>query len=232
MISQQTSPAELSFISTFSNNVLGRYGLDVNATDPLCQIWQHEGQSPQFLIDLICAPFRTDADNRQTLNTYSIPTVVEYLKRSHKEYLEKRIPEIERSLEIVTEGLEPESIFGVVLNSYFNGYKNHLVEHIAVEEEKLFPYALHICHHEALTPKQAIELEHYSSVQFLSEHNHEEMKLNTIIQLFKTYQPSSVNATPFRLLMQRIGALSEDMVIHELLEDQVLVVKLMELEIQ
>ncbi|MGB0430232.1 MAG: hypothetical protein ACPGLV_07135 [Bacteroidia bacterium] len=230
MITSKASPAELSVISSFSANVLRRFNVDVNATNPLASFQIEDCIEPDFIIDLICAPFQTEYSNIKALKKYDVGMVVKYLQRSHNEYLNKRIPEIERTLEILTEGFNNHSAFAIAINSLFTNYRNHLIEHITYEEEKLFPYALSLYGSHHLDASQYLELNNYSAMQFLAEHNHSPIDISMIIKLFMAYRPDEMNASPYRLLIQQINAFKEDMVIHELLEDHVLVPKLIDLE--
>jgi regulator of cell morphogenesis and NO signaling len=230
MITSNASPAELSVISSFSANVLRRFNVDVNATKPLNSFQIADSIDPDFIIDLICAPFQNEMTNIRSLKRYDVGMVVKYLQRSHNEYLYKRIPEIERTLEILTEGFSNNSAFAIAINSLFSSYREHLIEHINYEEERLFPYALSLHGTYTLSAEQSMMLYNYSSMQFLAEHNHSPIDISVIIKLFKAYRPDEMNASPYRLLIQQINAFKEDMNIHELLEDHVLVPKLIELE--
>ncbi len=230
MITSKTSPVELSMISAFSTNVLKRFNVDVNSTLPLSEFEFHSQIDSQFIIDLICAPFQTEFANIKLLNRYSIQMVVEYLKNTHYEYLNKRLPEIEQTLEILTDGFSKSNAFSIAINSLFANYRSHLEQHINYEEQKLFPYALFLSGVYNLSIEESLALSNYSSMQFLAEHNHSCIDISLIIKLFKAYRPDEMNASPYRLLMQQVNAFKEDMAIHELLEDHVLVPKLIELE--
>lgn len=232
MINLNTSPVELSTISAFTSQLLNRFNIDARSTKPLHSIKLESQVDPSFVLDLINAPFNSEFTNTKTLKRYDIVMVVNYLKHSHTEYLNKRIPEIEQLVTIFTNGLRPTSAFSLSLNSIFSNYKTHLEAHIAYEEQKLFPYALHLTKHQILNAKEQLLLNNYSAMQFLAEHQHSPIDIDQIIKLVVTHHPSKTNSMPYNMLLQNISVFKEDMSLHELIEDHVLVPKLIALEME
>jgi len=227
MISPQSSPAELSLVSMFSANVLSRYQIDTDSVLPISEYREDIEIEIDFLLDVIGSSMKTQSQNVRLFKKYPIATIVEFLKRSHTEYLEKRIPQIELSLELLTNGFESKDFFNIALHTYFSNYKKDLIAHIKGEEAKFFPYAVQLA---KKTPSG--KLVDYSAEKFLSEHSHANIDITLLRKLFETYQPDKLNESPYRVLQQHVEALSADMAFHELLEDHVLVVKVMELEVE
>lgn len=220
---------DAALLSTFSQNVLQRYCLDTSSHRPLVELGQVQRFNPQFVVDIINAPFKKEFDNIKALNAYNVPIVIDYLSRSHKEYLNKRLPEIEQSITHLISDVGSNHDLSLILGTYFASFKDDLYEHIALEEEQLFPYALKL-YQQRVEQKSHIVLPRFSAMKFLEQHDHSELEATKVKVLFETYEPEKTSETPYRVLMEQLNSFSADLEVHELLEDNVLVAQLLELE--
>lgn len=229
MISVHTSPIDAALLSPFSQNVLQRYHLDTSSHAPFLDLGKVHPFDPYFLVDILNVPYKKEFDNIKTLRSYEVPTLIDYLRKSHEEYLNKRLPEIEQSLDHLLSGATANRNLSLVLGTYFTSFKEDLYQHIALEEEKLFPYALGL-YQQRKEGKDNMVLTEYSAMEFLKHHDHSELEAKTVKTLFETYQPEKTSQSPYRVLMKQLESFAADMEVHELLEDNVLVAKLLELE--
>lgn len=229
MINVHSSPVEAATLGSFGYNVVLRYRLDPSSHHSLIDLGKSQEFNPYFLADVINAPFKKEFENIRALRSYNIPTLVDYLRKSHTEYLGKRIPEIEQTLQHLLSDNQVHPTLSFLLTNYFKGYKEGLIEHIALEEKKLFPYALSLYEYH-LNQKVRPQLIGYSAMEFLSNHTHSELEATKVTSLFETYEPEKTNESPYRVLMEQLNSFSSDLEVHELLEDNVLVAQLLQLE--
>lgn len=225
MINLHTTPIEACSVHQFANGVFRKYAIDPKSDRPILGFDSLTPPQAQFLVDIINFPTRTEYQSIKVFDRYDVPTLVDYLKRSHREYLYQRLPEIEQTVDILLRGLSESPQLSVALTTYFEQYRNELKEHIELEENLLFPYALQLAH------SGNAKGSNYSSTQFLSEHSDPSIEIDAITRLFKNFIPNGLNASPYRILLEQFNSFDMDLKIHELIEENVLVAKLIELEV-
>lgn len=216
-------------MNSFSYNVVLRYRLDPTSHSSFIDLGKSQQFNPHFLTDVLNAPYKKEFENIKALKSYDIPILVDYLSRSHTEYLGKRIPEIEQTILHLLSDSQVHPTLSFLLTNYFESYKEDLIEHIALEEEKLFPYALSLYDYHAKREVRP-HLIRYSAMEFLSNHTHSELEAAKVSALFEAYEPEKTNESLYRVLMEQLNLFSSDLEVHELLEDNVLVAQLLELE--
>ena len=120
--------------------LLPRLGVSLGFGDrSIADVCEDSGVDTDFFL-LIC--------NVYTFNNYvpSTPTIlgtdmtglVPYLEKSHKYYVNKRLPHIERHLDAIAQQLQGR--IGQVLSSFFKEYKQEVEAHFAHEERDVFPH--------------------------------------------------------------------------------------------
>lgn len=227
MINIHTSPIEACAVHQFASGVFRKYAIDPKSNQAIVDFSELTGRQGEFLVDVINSPIRSEHQSIKAFDRYDVPTLVEYLKRSHWEYLNQRLPEIEQTLDHLIVGLQDVEQLVRTLSTYFEKYRSELIEHIELEEKRLFPYALALHHRRTELVKEA----HYSAHDFLHDHTDPSIDISTIQRLFINFEPSKINASPYRVLLEQLKSFDLDLKIHELIEENVLVAKLIDLEV-
>ena len=227
MINIYTSPIDACALHHFASGVFRKYAVNPKSERPIVDFDILTNQQAQFLVDVINTPIRSEYQNIKTFNQYDIPTLVDYLKKSHVEYLNQRLPEIEQTLSNLILGLQNADQLIRTLGTYFEKYRAELIEHIELEEKCLFPYAMNL-YRKQVCP---IEIPKYSAHKFLHDHTDPSIDIQTIQRLFQNFEPTKISVSPYRVLMEQLKSFDTDLKIHELLEENVLVAKLMALEV-
>ena len=110
-----------------------------------------------------------------------------------------------------------------MLEHFFHRYRNELLEHIELEESKLFAYAT------ALTEGE--RRSDYSVSTFMLQHDHAiESDLIKIIPLVETEYPEVGHSFSFRAFKTLLGQLGADLKVHHLIEERVFLSKVLQLE--
>ena len=66
--------------------------------------------------------------------------IVDYIQRTHVYYFEKKLPEIEQSILLLSGHYDSHHPILAALQNFFHRYVQDLSEHIRAEEHLLLPY--------------------------------------------------------------------------------------------
>jgi regulator of cell morphogenesis and NO signaling len=139
--------------------------------------------------------------------------LVPYLEKSHRYYVDKRLPHIERHLDAIAQKLSGR--IGQVFISFFKEYKQEVEAHFAHEERDVFP------HIRALMTGERDKT--YSIGEFLHTHSDIEGKLNDLLNIVFKYLPPQVDDDNVLDVVYDILRLSEDLKKHTFIEEQIMV---------
>lgn len=162
----------------------------------------------------------------QKLMGFNITVVLDYLQKTHNYYLNKKIPEIEQSIfSLAKINQLPTGLLHIIKQCFYQ-FKIELKAHINLEEAFLIPYA----HELALIGKGGnakTSTLSYSTKEFVLSHNQlAETKLDEFSQLLR----KNYNYLRVGVLCNQLDALSLDLKIHHVLEEEVLVPNLQKIE--
>lgn len=145
-----------------------------------------------------------------------------YLKKSHSYFLERRLPNIRRKLEMVFASSENKKLQNVVLN-FFDNYTKEVFDHMKYEDEVVFPY-IHKLLNEPQSKKQ------YSIDIFEGRHNDIEGKMTDLKQILLKY----VSWCPDQMLMANIlmelYTSAEELESHTFIEDELVIPRVKRME--
>src|SRR5215469_4600343 len=115
--------------SDFYPQVMQRY-----PTQPL-----QAGEHKEFIAALLRV-FEEKVFSAREFDAFPIPLIVDYIQRTHIYYLEKKLPEIEQSIMLLSGHYESQHPILIALRNFFHQYVKDLSEHIHAEETTLLPY--------------------------------------------------------------------------------------------
>lgn len=164
---------------------------------------------------------------------YSLEIIIDYIQRTHNYYLSKKLPEIEQSINILLKDYSNHHPLLTILNTFFFDYTAHLTAHIRAEEKHLLPYIkslLKIEYAETDTAQYLNTTGNYSLQTFIESHQDTEKDLSEVRNAIPEYQPPITNQTPYRILITQLQAFEKDLYVHALIEDKVLIPRVMQLE--
>lgn len=203
-------------------SMLTRLGISLGFGDrSIADVCEASGVDTSFFL-LIC--------NVHTFNNYVPSTaailgtdmtgLVPYLEKSHKYYVDKRLPHIERHLDAIAQKLGGR--IGQVFISFFNEYKQDVEAHFSHEERDVFPHIRALMAGERDTT--------YKMADFLQSHSDIEGKLNDLLNIVFKYLPPQVDDDNVLDVVYDILRLSEDLKKHNFIEEKIMVPLVMHLE--
>ncbi len=195
--------------------LLTRLGISLGFGDrSIADVCEASGVDTSFFL-LIC--------NVYTFNNYipSTPTIlgtdmnglVPYLEKSHKYYVDKRLPHIERHLDAIAHKLGGR--IGKVFIRFFQEYKQEVEEHFGHEERDVFPHIRALMSGERDTS--------YSIGMFLHTHSDIEGKLDDLLNIVFKYLPPQVDDDNVMDVVYDILRLREDLKKHTFIEEKIMV---------
>ena len=195
--------------------LLTRLGISLGFGDrSIADVCEASGVDTSFFL-LIC--------NVYTFNNYipSTPTILDtdmnglvpYLEKSHKYYVDKRLPHIERHLDAIAQKLGGR--IGKVFISFFQQYKQEVEEHFSHEERDVFPHIRALMSGERDTS--------YSIGMFLHTHSDIEGKLDDLLNIVFKYLPPQVDDDNVMDVVYDILRLREDLKKHTFIEEKIMV---------
>lgn len=166
------------------------------------------------------------------LEQFSIHCILDYLKKSHHFYLYKKLPEIELSAKYLCINHFKEFPLLPLLTTFFIDYKKKLEQHILFEEAIFFPYIEELLVQAEFPNPFKTRFPNFSTKLFLKGHTDIESGLSEIRKQLVKYNPENTKNTPlpYRVFLTQLHFLEMDLQKHALIEDKVLVNKVLNLE--
>ena len=196
-------------------SMLTRLGISLGFGDrSIADVCKASGVDTDFFL-LICNvyTFNNYVPSTATILGTEMTGLVPYLEKSHKYYVDKRLPHIERHLDAIAQKLGGR--IGQVFISFFKEYKQEVEAHFSHEERDVFP---HIC---ALMSGDRDKA--HSIGEFLQTHSDIEGKLDDLLNIVFKYLPPQVDDDNVLDVVYDILRLSEDLKKHNFIEEKIMV---------
>ena len=187
----------------------------------------------QFIYTLLQAFEDEKTFSEKEYQNFSLEIIIDYILRTHRYYLTKKLCEIEQNIQILLKDYSGSHPLLQILNNFFYQYTAGLTAHIHEEEKYLLPYINCLVKFEkgetdAETYFTATK--NYSLQTFIDNHQDTEQDLSNVTNAILNYQPPTTNQTPYRILVTQLQAFEKDLSVHALIEDKVLIPRALQLE--
>ena len=195
--------------------LLSRLGISLGFGDrSIADVCEQSGVDTDFFL-LICNvyTFTGYVPSTATILGTDMTGLVPYLEKSHKYYVDKRLPHIERHLDAIARNLQGR--IGKVLSSFFKQYKQEVETHFQHEEREVFPHIRAL-----MTGKRDRT---YSISEFLNTHSDIEGKLDDLLNIVFKYLPPQADDDKVTDVVYDILRLSEDLKKHTFIEERIMV---------
>lgn len=232
MITKETSVRASIELNQLNEGILFRYGITGRHKLSVGTAANDHVIDSDFLVDVLNC-YEGSVYEIEKFKKYSIPVLLQYLEKSHTYYREKKLLEIEQSVFNLMIGRLGS--FGAVnlISLFYTDYKKELIKHFDLEEKVLFPYAmaLYNSNNNAASRLKAQTLSaQYSIKRFSEEHKESHKELDRVRESLRLFNPSKSDESALRILLDQFKSFETDLYLHSLIEDEILVPKLLELE--
>lgn len=234
MVTKDLKMADLVHMNHLSLSIIDRFGIELGFGDKTVEETCSDfNVDHHFFLEIINAFIDKDYFPKKQLQGFSVKLITDYLQKTHKYYIEIKVPEIESLIDemVNTSTSQKEAIS--LLKRFFNEYNTELRNHIMREETVVFPYTQMI---EKAFNTQKIDaiviknMEEYSIDIFEKEHDNIEEKLFDLKNIIIKYLPQPNNKTLCHNLLHELFNLEKDINDHSRIEDKVLVPKIRAME--
>lgn len=141
----------------------------------------------------------------------SVEALVEYLRNSHRYFLDYRLPALRRSL---VEAVGERGDVAMAIIRFFDEYVQEVRRHMDYEERKVFPYVQAL-----LAGSSRVG---YSIDEFSRHHSRVEAKLSELKQILIRYYPSE-STNELTAVLYGIFACEQELSSHNAVEDRILI---------
>lgn len=169
---------------------------------------------------------------KELIRQVVIPDMLQALKKSHGNYLNIKLPEIEQSIyNLYSKQADSDNVL-LMLCGFFISYQKKLVAHIQYEEVFLFPYIESLLElQKSGVPIDRERFGNFTLKQFFENHSNLEEDLNEVRNKITENIAGLKTPLAFRIFMTQLEHFEKDLAIHAVLEDDVLLPRLVELEV-
>ena len=204
--------------------VMSRFGISLGFGErTIAEVCRKCGVDADTFLSVINY-IKNGTDNKpQRVDSISVPSVLEYLKRTHSYFLEFLFPSIRfHLLNAIDCSVQNEIAFLVL--KFYDEYVEEVRKHMEYEETAVFTYV------QKLIDGEVVSIENN---QLLSRHHESiELKLKELKNLFMQYYPQKENNEKLNAVIISIYQAEEDLSIHCLVEDNIFVPAVRRLEHQ
>ena len=214
--------------------VISRFGIKLgfgeNTIEEICAAQQLDTDFLLTILNTFHDP-RYFADRH--LKSFPVGLLISYLKETHKNYLNERLPYIALLINRLTETSSNHKSAYQLLMNFFVEYKKELTKHIEREEKVVYPYVLQL---EAAiatgTTSDALlqQVNTYSITDYEAEHENVEEKLFDLKNIILKYLPPTTDQNLCFTILHELFILEKDLNEHARIEDTILVPKVEEME--
>lgn len=152
---------------------------------------------------------------------FELREILDYLKKSHNEYLTIWFPQIEALVNEVKTDLGVNDVT-LTLKSFVVNYYNELTNHINFEEKVLYNFVEKLLQGNYVEKEKVFVLNH-----FLETHNHDVSDELVLIQkVIINKDPSLQDHPKIKTLFEKLNLIENDLAVHGMIEDELLISKI------
>jgi regulator of cell morphogenesis and NO signaling len=212
--------------------ILNRFGIrlgfgDQNVTD----VCKTHNINTEFFIEILNTYHDPDYFPRDRFLDFSLPLIVEYLKKTHQYYYAFYIPEIEKQLNELIASAPGENNLSLLTRFYLK-FKQELNEHLQYEEKFTFPYVLNLqkLYEQADPLIDPAVLPAKSIIEFEETHSEVDSKLYDLKNIIIKYLKADYNDDKCNTLITTLFNFEDDLRDHSRIEDKIMVPKVLQIE--
>ena len=197
------------------------------------QICKENNVNPDFFLEIANAFIDKDYFPDDELQNFSLSIIIDYLKATHRYYIEEKIPELENLFQILTNNGTSNNL--KMIQQFFEKYLDEFHKHINREEQTVYPYILQLekdFTREKTTAEFLKLLEQYTITNYETEHDDIEEKLFDLKNILIKYIPPMDDYHLIHQILSKLFRLEKDINDHSHIEDKVLIPKVKKMEKQ
>ena len=215
--------------------IIGRFGINLGfGNQTIKEVCDKYDIHLSFFLEILNSYHNHEYYTVGQFQNYPIELIVDYLRNTHKYYVNSKIPELEEMVEkFIKFSSNDNKHNNTLIANFFNEYKHELLRHLNSEEKNIFPYTIELVkalstgkiHNELL-----IKINSKNINQNDDDHNQLEEKLYDLKNLIIKFLPPVKHKDILENLLIELFQLENDLIDHSRIEDKVLIPKVKLLE--
>jgi|SRR5690554_2103252 len=196
--------------------VINRFGIKLGVKEKTVEnICLEKNINPDFFLAIVNTFNNEQYFPQDELLSFSPLEIIEYLKRTHRYYINYVMPKLEFQLEQLLESRTSNNPGLKLVVQFYQNYKKEFEEHIDYEEKTVFPYM------EKMVIQNKSE-GNYSITSFEEEHTHVDEKLSDLKNLIIKYLAPDYNENICNEFLVTLFRFEKDIYDHARIEDIIL----------
>ena len=214
--------------------IINRFGIHLGfGNDNIAEICQKHHLNVNFFLTILNAFHDAHYFPKEQLQHFPAALLINYLLKAHHYFLEDKIPEISALMDkMAVEYPLDETTFRLIHN-FFTEYAQELKKHIQREEEKIYPYVLHL---EKMFSNNNVDeylrsqIRSFPISEYESEHENMEEKLFDLKNILIKYLPVPRKDELGYKILRELFTLEKEMNEHARIENLILIPKVEAME--
>lgn len=205
--------------------IINRLGVRLGLKDKtVAEVCESNSINASFFLAIVNTYVNSDYFPEEELQSFPPVLIVDYLQKTHQYYINYELLKIEGLLTQMLSDCEGECGNLKLIHDFFRSYQVELINHIADEENRVFPYILKLLESKQREPKG------YSILKFEKEHSNVEEKLSDLRNLIVKYVEPKYNDNFCNEFLIALDRFETDIKDHARIEDKILVPMVLKIE--
>jgi regulator of cell morphogenesis and NO signaling len=205
--------------------VVNRFGIKLGLQNKtINDVCRENKVEPDFFLTIINAYHHEKYAPESSLRSFSPLLIVEYLRKTHRYYLDYILPRTKRMLEALLKSCKGDCEELKLIKAFYRKYEDELSRHLDNEEYNVFPYIYKLINNHN-KPERC-----YSIENFEKEHSNVDVKINDLKQLIIKYIHPAYDINQCNEFLTLLSRFEKDLKDHARIEDHVLVPMVKEIE--
>jgi len=204
--------------------VINRFGINLGNKDKrLDEICKSQNIDIDFFLVIVNTFHNVEYFPETELKSFSPIVIIDYLKKTHRHYIEYVLPKLELLLKQLIESNNTDIHQLDIIEQFYQKYKEELLIHIKEEEQEVFPYITNLVDNNQKGTQ-------YNIHSFEKEHSNVDIKLNDLKNLIIKYIEPVYNNNICNEFLITLFRFEKDIKDHARIEDKILIPQVVELE--
>ena len=215
--------------------IIGRFGIEYGFGNKTVEMVCEENEiNKWFFLEIINSYHNHQYFPQKLLQNFTAKVIIQYLSNTHTYYLDIKVPEVQSYIDEMEKKVVPENAKNIkLLNDFFKKYHEELVDHLANEDDLVYPYILSLedaLEQKKITKELVDKIKIESIEKYERNHDDLEVKLNDLKNLIIKFLPPVLCKELCQRLLTELFRLEADIEDHTRIEEKVLVPKVKQLE--
>ncbi len=215
--------------------ILNRFNIQLGFGDKnVKEVCNELNVNVQFFLEIVNSFLDENYFPQSELQSFSIKSIINYIKNSHNHYVEFKVPQIEKMIsELLGNASDEKKQSYQLIKNFFSEYKKEFMAHIEHEDIKIHPYVLEVdevFRSKDFTEKNKENIRKNPIAKYADEHDDIEEKLFDLKNLMIKYLPPCKDYTLSNAILFELFRLERDLNDHSRIEEKVLIPKIEAME--